>query len=195
MRPTFHATVLWVFFCIAVLCVAQSKTQPTDESTTDTAGKAQPKNARPNTVNVQELALGNNLKGSHINALAETKGAASGAAAVQTSSSEIAYAPATGGDCKTNDCRYPGPGCATCVAVEAPIPNGAKVVAVRCFTTAGGIPGDVPLRSVDCKADVGWSAWQPYAVTSKGFYQAVSDIYHNRSSNRIRAIKIEVDYQ
>lgn len=76
-----------------------------------------------------------------------------------------------------------------CVTVTAKYPIEAIRRAVRCYTTAN-YPDDEPLHEVACTEDNAWSVFES-PIGGRG---EVSAVYHNRSHNRDRKVKIEVDY-
>jgi hypothetical protein len=99
-----------------------------------------------------------------------------------------------GQQCHSNVCQ-PG-GCARCRNLSVTLPLTAQVAAVRCFTTAN-YPDDVGLREVGCGQDVAWSyfSW-PTETTKPGSpgNKFVEATYFNRSHNRARTVRLQVDY-
>lgn len=106
-------------------------------------------------------------------------------------------APHANGQCKSNDCYVQGQNtnCCRCVNLKAYMPLGAQVVATRCYTTAGGESGDVPIRTVTCGQDVGWSVFDPTKQYTTPNNTVVETTYHNRSHNRDRTVRLEVDWK
>ena len=114
----------------------------------------------------------------------------------------VHYAPYTdrGANCTTNACFGHG-GCAICVPISADIPADSTIVDVYCYTTAGR--DDHPIsRMANCTDDVGWSTFDKYSVetlkdprSGQPYLQRVSTVYHNRSSNRVRAVALEVIFK
>jgi hypothetical protein len=188
MKLVIAVVALFVLSAFTQTLRAQETPEP------DTSGQAQPKDAKPNKVSPMKLAL-DGLK-----ALDKNKPRTKGFVATPTggsSRSTVEYAPATGGDCTTNNCRFGGGGCAICVTLEAPIPHGAKVVSATCYTSAGGPNGDVPLRSIGpCGGDWGWAAFDAnYTIENDTYFDKVKIVFHNRSSNRTRVAMLEVAFE
>ncbi len=115
---------------------------------------------------------------------------------VKTESTEVILVDHAHGNCTKNDC-FGGGGCAQCVNLKIYLPPNAVVVGEpRCYTTAGGPPGDVPIRALPrCTDDAGWSTFHPPTVTKTAWCVIVQTTYHNRSADRLRWTKMEVDYQ
>lgn len=110
------------------------------------------------------------------------------------SSSPVFEAPRTGRDCKSNACRDDG-GCATCVKLVVEVPPETKVVAVHCFTNAH-YPEDFPkaeLHEVTCTEDNAWSIFEsPIVREASGL---VTTVFHNRSSDRDRVVRLDVEWR
>jgi hypothetical protein len=112
------------------------------------------------------------------------------------SSSRTHGAAKTGMDCTTNACRDNG-GCATCVRLDLQLPLNAKVLAVHCFTNAHH-PEDFPkseLHEIRCTADNAWSIFESPVVTYGSEFSVVTTIFHNRSSDRDRMVRLDVEWQ
>jgi hypothetical protein len=154
-----------------------------DDASKSTAGQAQPKNSKGTTIRELREALRSDTN----KVLGLDQGGGSG-----TASSPLVYVPASYGECKTNAC-YPN-GCALCQTLEVFIPVGATIGTQRCYTTAA-YPNDGPLRQVNCTTDNAWSIFDSPTAENRTGITVVRTIYHNRSHNRIRAIRMEVDYK
>lgn len=98
--------------------------------------------------------------------------------------------------CLENSCTQ-DKGCATCASFEVKLPTSAKVVGVHCFTNAH-YPDDYEqsdLHEVQCGEDVGWSVFDVPSESTGGGGRVVRTTYHNRSNDRDRVAKLEVEYQ
>jgi hypothetical protein len=117
-------------------------------------------------------------------------------AQIMTESTEVILVNHANGNCNKNDC-YGGGGCAACVNLKIYLPPDAVIRGdPRCFTTAGGEKGDVPIRALGhCTDDAGWSTFHPPTVTKTSWCVIVQTTYHNRSADRLRWTKMEVDYE
>lgn len=117
------------------------------------------------------------------------------AAAIRTAFTGDIPVAATGVNCIDDTCKQPdgSGGCAACVDLTIYLPLGAQVHGIRYFSTAGGPAGDVPMRQVT-PGDFAWSLMEAAQVTSTSTNVVVKAKYHNRSHNRARAVKLEVDW-
>jgi hypothetical protein len=119
-------------------------------------------------------------------------------AAVGTSVSEsqFEWAPPTGVNCGSNECRFSTPsGCAFCTTLEVPIPLKATIVKVHCYTSAGYPNDSAPPHEVACTADNSWSVFDAPTTETRAWTQIVRTTYHNRSSDRLRLVKMIVEWQ
>ena len=98
--------------------------------------------------------------------------------------------------CTENACTEEK-GCATCASFTINLPATAKVLSVRCFTNAH-YPNDyepTDLHEVTCGEDVGWSVFDVPSQSTTSSNRVVRTTYHNRSNDRERYAKVEVEYQ
>jgi hypothetical protein len=116
----------------------------------------------------------------------------------QIAESALLYVPPAVSVCYHNECWLPTQtmNCALCVFIKVPLPPNAIVDLVndvKCWTTAG--KDDHPIAPmVHCTDDVGWSTFHPPTITHDAYNTYVETTYHNRSHDRIRAVKVVVSY-
>jgi len=104
---------------------------------------------------------------------------------IQTYGTGYVHVPAVGRHCNDN-------GCGVRVLLRVEVPEGANVVAIRYYTTAGGEEGDHAIRAVN-PGDIGWSYMEPALTKNENGRQFVETVYINRSDNRSREAALEVD--
>ena len=113
--------------------------------------------------------------------------------AQNTSTTGILKVPQVGSNCTQNACGA----CAKCVDLRVSLPQGARVNATRCLTSAN-YPNDVHSSNpnvVDCTTDNAWSVFDQPVVDSSGSSVVVYTTYHNRSSDRARYVELQVDWE
>jgi hypothetical protein len=101
-----------------------------------------------------------------------------------------------GRDCTTDQCSTSRYGCASCVEINIHLPPNAWVTKTHCYTNAD-YPGDRPrhqLVEVPCGIDISWSRFDTPIVTATSERVTVHTIYHNRSSNRARDVKLTAEW-
>jgi hypothetical protein len=98
--------------------------------------------------------------------------------------------------CTENTCTEQN-GCATCASFEIKLPATAKVLGIHCYTNANSPKDHEPtdLHEVTCGQDVGWSVFDVPSQSTAGSNRVVRTTYHNRSNDRERYSKVEVEYQ
>jgi len=102
--------------------------------------------------------------------------------------------------CYDNKCETPsgGGGCAKCKTLRANLPLTAQVVKVRCFSTANhgsqNNGGDVPIQEIPCGQDWAWSFFEWPKQTTTATNTVVETTYYNRSHDRTRTVRLEVQY-
>lgn len=112
--------------------------------------------------------------------------------AIGTAATDVEVETASHNKCYENSCKSKG-GCAGCVEIIVLLPLGATVKAIRYYSTAGGPPGDVPLRQIT-PGDFAWSLMEPAQQSQTPINVVVKTVYFNRSHNRIRKARMEVDW-
>lgn len=105
---------------------------------------------------------------------------------------------AAGGSCDSNNCKpgtgTPGAaGCAQCAVIRVNVPLNARITSVE-FYASSGSPNDGPLSIMQPGTDRAWDHYDGWAEDSSGSYKTVWGVYHNRSENRIRHIRLTVRY-
>jgi hypothetical protein len=101
-----------------------------------------------------------------------------------------------GRDCTTDQCSTARYGCASCVEINIHLPPNAWVTKTHCYTNAD-YPGDRPrhqLVEVPCGIDISWSRFDTPIVTATSEGVTVHTIYHNRSSDRARDVKLTTEW-
>jgi len=148
-----------------------------------TAGQAEPDNAEPSTAG-QVFA-------NKWDILPAARGVPNGVAKEvpkdwMDAVSDVHWVPPATDACDENTC-----------SLAVPIPPNVKIEQVRCWTNAGGIPGDHQISPMMCgNEDRGWSTFDAYKIDrSLGYIWLVKTAYHNRSGNRERVIALEVLYK
>jgi hypothetical protein len=111
-----------------------------------------------------------------------------------TTSSETVVARRIGANCTTNVCKENG-ACASCVNLQVQLPTSAKVLSVHCLTNAHFPDDATEPRQVSCTEDNAWSIFESPVVAQETEYIVVRTVFHNRSSDRDRVAKIEVEWQ
>lgn len=106
---------------------------------------------------------------------------------------DIITVPAVGHDCTKDICSTQPHGCASCVQLTLRLPPGAWVRKTHCFTTAN-YPLDNELHEIPCGADVAWSRFDTPIVTASPHAVIVHTVYHNRSSNRVRSVRFQIEW-
>ena len=112
------------------------------------------------------------------------------------SSSFVVEAPNTHRDCTSNTCREDG-GCASCARLFVELPPDTKVLAIHCFTNAHA-PDDFPkseLHEVACTQDNAWSIFESPIVKSGSSSNYITTVFHNRSSDRDRVVRLDVEWR
>ena len=102
-------------------------------------------------------------------------------------------AAAVGSYCTSDICGINGYGCASCVVLGITLPPNAWVDGLRCYTTAN-YPDDSALHEVACGTDIAWSTFDTPIVVASGESVVVNATYHNRSSDRPRSVRLEVQW-
>ena len=113
------------------------------------------------------------------------KALAQGTNQKQTYGTGYVHVPAVGRHCNDNSCGVR-------VLLRVELPEGANVVAIRYYTTAGGEEGDHPIRVVN-PGDIGWSYMEPALTKHENGKLYVETVYYNRSDNRSREVALEID--
>jgi hypothetical protein len=119
-----------------------------------------------------------------------------GQRSTSTADSPERTAEAVGRNCTTDLCSTVRIGCASCIDVTITLPAQAWVTKTHCLTNAD-YPDDRPrhqLHEVPCGLDVSWSRFETPIVTATSTGVTIHTIYHNRSSNRARDIKVTADW-
>jgi hypothetical protein len=112
-------------------------------------------------------------------------GPAQNAHPIQTYGTGYVHVPAVGRHCNDNSCGVR-------VLLHVELPEGANVVAIRYYTTAGGEEGDHALRAVN-PGDIGWSYMEPALTRHENGKLYIETVYYNRSDGRNREAALEVD--
>lgn len=118
-------------------------------------------------------------------------------AQLKTASSGERSSAATGLNCTTNTCSTTGAGCASCIRLTVELPANAWVVRTHCYTTAN-YPDDYhrdDLHEVACGLDASWSQFDTTIVIANNNRVVVETTYHNRSDNRTRDVRLDVDWR
>lgn len=102
-------------------------------------------------------------------------------------------AKAVGNECFANPCHATG--CAQCADLKVYLPLGAQVLSVRYYTTAWNNAGDTPIRQILPGEIDGWAAMDAAIQYSTPTNTVVSTTFHNRSSDRNRLARLEVDWR
>ena len=119
-----------------------------------------------------------------------------GAAATETERSTEHAAVAVGSDCKTNVCSSASGGCASCVHLRVTLPAEVWVVKTHCVSS-GNYPSDYErhdLHEVPCGVDVAWAQFDTPTVSAERNRLVVETTYHNRSSDRTRDVRMDVEW-
>jgi hypothetical protein len=119
-----------------------------------------------------------------------------GQRSISTADSLERTAEAVGRNCTTDVCSTVHTGCASCIDITITLPPQAWVTKTHCLTNADN-PDDRPrhqLHEVPCGLDVSWSRFETPIVTATTTGVTIHTIYHNRSSNRDRDIKVTADW-
>jgi hypothetical protein len=104
-------------------------------------------------------------------------------------------APATGGGCNENRCKTDG-GCASCLDLTVTLPQGSQVRAIRYYTTAGSHGSeDMGMHEIQPGETDDWAMMEQATQTSdSSAHVIVRAKFYNRSNNRSRQARLEVDY-
>jgi hypothetical protein len=102
-------------------------------------------------------------------------------------------AAAVGSDCTSDMCATNGRGCASCVELTISLQPNAWVDSLRCYTTAN-YPNDSAIHEVGCGTDVAWSTFDTPLVVATAEKVLAKTTYHNRSSNRPRSVRLDVQW-
>lgn len=117
-------------------------------------------------------------------------------AQLKTTSSGERTASAVGFNCTTDKCSESNTGCASCARLGVELPANAWVVKTHCYTTAN-YPDDYSRHDpheVACGADNSWSLFDSTSVVATNQHVLVKTTYHNRSHNRSRDVRLDVEW-